>query len=203
MTKQHVGESSQDSESDTPGAAVLSDDDETPAQRGRGSRRGLLDSSPTRLGLVLGLGFVVALTALCGWLGHTANQARQDSHLRGLLVSVAKQGAVNLTTIDYEHAESDVQRILDSATGQFHDDFQDRSGPFVDVVKQAKSKSVGTVTEAGLQSLDGQQGQVLVSVTVKTTSSGKPEEQPRYWRMRMTVTQLDGDAKVSNVDFVP
>lgn len=162
-----------------------------------------VESSPLRLGRMVGLGIVVALIALCGWLGFQANQARQDAHLRALLVQVAKQGAVNLTTIDYEHADSDVQRILDSATGQFRDDFESRSAPFIDVVKQAKSRSVGTVTEAGLESLDGRQGQVLVSVTVNTTSNGKPDEQPRYWRMRITVAQQDGGAKVSNVDFVP
>ena len=49
----------------------------------------------------------------------------------------------------------------------------------------------------------GQQGRVLVSVTVKTVSSGKVEEQPRYWRMRVTVDQQAEGAKVSNVDFVP
>lgn len=160
-------------------------------------------SSPLRLGRIVGLSLVVVLAALCGWLGLQAYQARQDAHLRALLVQVAKQGAVNLTTIDYQHVESDVQRILDSATGPFRDDFQNRSAPFIDVVKQAKSRSVGTVTGAGLESLDGHQGQVLVSVTVNTTSNGVPEEQPRYWRMRITAAQLDGGAKVSNVEFVP
>ncbi len=183
---------------------------ESAARRGDGEAsigpaglRGLFGSSPLVLGRAIGLGIVLALTALCGWLGFQANQARQDAHLRALLVQVAKQGAVNLTTINYQHAEADVQRILDSATGQFRDDFQSRSAPFIDVVKQAKSRSVGTVTEAGLESLDGRQGQVLVSVTVNTTSNGSPEEQPRYWRMRITVAQQDGSAKVSNVDFVP
>lgn len=156
-----------------------------------------------KLGRIVGVSFVVALLALCGWLGYRANQARDDAHFRALLVQVAKQGAVNLTTIDFEHAESDVQRILDSATGEFHDDFQNRSAPFIDVVKQARSKSVGTVTEAGLESLDGGQGRVLVAVTVKTISNGKAEEQPRYWRMRMTVARDAGGAKVSNVEFVP
>lgn len=161
------------------------------------------DTSPIRLGRIVGVGFVVALVVLCGWLGYQTNQARHDAHFRALLVQVAKQGAVNLTTIDFEHAESDVQRILDSATGEFHDDFQNRSAPFIDVVKQAKSKSVGTVTEAGLESLDGGQGRVLVAVTVKTVSNGKAEEQPRYWRMRMTVAREGDGAKVSNVEFVP
>lgn len=164
---------------------------------------GTVDTSPLKLGRIVGISVVVALVVLCGWLGYQTNHARGDAHLRALLIQVAKQGAVNLTTIDFEHAESDVQRILDSATGEFHDDFQNRSAPFIEVVKQAKSKSVGTVTEAGLESVDGGQGRVLVSVTVKTVSNGKAEEQPRYWRMRMTVAREGDGAKVSNVDFVP
>lgn len=159
--------------------------------------------SALRLGLATGLGFVVALAALCGWLGYRAGQDRQQDQLRALLVQVAKQGAVNLTTIDYRHAEGDVQRIIDSATGPFRDDFQMRSAPFIDVVKKAKSTSVGTVTEAGLESIDATQGRVLVSVTVTTVSDGKAEEQPRYWRMRLTVDRQADGAKVSNVDFVP
>jgi Mce-associated membrane protein len=54
-----------------------------------------------------------------------------------------------LTAIDYTHVNADVQRILDSSTGRFRDDFQNRSQPFVDVVEQAQSKSEATVTAAG------------------------------------------------------
>jgi Mce-associated membrane protein len=119
------------------------------------------------------------------------------------LLQVVKQAAVNLTTIDFEHAEADVQRILDSATGQFFDEFNTRSAPFVEVVKKAQSKSSGTVTEAGLESVNGQEGQVLVAVSVTTTNRGTADEQPRYWRMRLTVTKPGEDAKVSKVEFVP
>lgn len=160
-------------------------------------------SSPLRLGRAVVIGFVAVLAAVCGWLGVQADRAHQDAQLRDVLVQVAKQGAVNLTTIDYQNAERDVQRILESATGQFRDDFQSRAAPFIDVVQQAKSRSVGTVTAAGLESLDGRQGRVLIAVTVTTTSEGNSEEQPRYWRMRITVAEQDGGAKVSNVDFVP
>jgi Mce-associated membrane protein len=159
--------------------------------------------SPTRLGLVAGICLVTVLIVLCGWLGYRVNQDSQENRLRATLIQVAKQAAVNLTTIDYLTAENDVQRIIDSATGQFADDFRARSTPFIDVVKQAKSQSVGTVTEAGLESVSGQQGRVLVSVTVKTISDGRVEEQPRYWRMRMTVSQQNDGAKVADVEFVP
>jgi Mce-associated membrane protein len=159
--------------------------------------------SPVRLATILGLVAVVALAALTGWLGFRAYESRKAADERNLFLQVGRQGALNLTTIDWEHADSDVQRILDSATGSFYDDFQNRSAPFVQVVKQAKSKSVGSVTEAGVESESGDEAQVLVAVTVKTSNAGAAEQEPRSWRMRITVQKMGDQAKVSNVEFVP
>lgn len=157
-----------------------------------------------RLATVAGLVTVASLCGLCGLLGYRLVQARNAEQFRHDLVEVAKQGAANLTTIDYQHADADVQRILDSSTGAFYDDFKARSGPFTDVVKKMKSTSVGTVTEAGVipDSVRGREGQVLVAVTVTTANDGAPEDQPRYWRMRLTVTKQGTETKVSNVEFV-
>jgi len=159
--------------------------------------------SPTRLAAALGLIMCVALAGLVGWLGVQAYQSHQRDQQRALFVQIARQGAVNLTTIDYTHADADVQRILDSATGTFYDDFAKRSQPFIDVVKQAKSTSQGTVTESGLASTERDTAQVLVAVTVNTSSAGAQEQQPRAWRMRISVQRLGDEAKVSNVEFVP
>ena len=159
--------------------------------------------SHVRLAMTVGLAAVVALAGLTGWLGYRAYQARQAEQLKQQLVQVGRQGAINLTTIDFQHADADVQRILDSATDAFYDDFAKRSQPFIEVVKQAQSKSTGTVTEAGLESMTGTEGQVLVAVTVQTSNRGAPEQQPRLWRMRLTVKKVGDDAKVSKVEFVP
>jgi Mce-associated membrane protein len=153
--------------------------------------------------LIGGLTVIVALGGVSAWLGFRVYQADHSAQSRVDFVRVGKEVAVDMTTIDYEQADSDVQRILDSAAGEFYDDFKNRSGPFIEVVKQAQSKSVGTVTEAGLESTNGQQGEVLVAVTVNSTSKGRPQQGPRYWRMRMTVSRYGNDLKVSKVAFVP
>ncbi len=108
--------------------------------------------SHVQLATLVGLVVVVVLAALTGWLGFRAYDSYKADEQRKLFLQVGRQGALNLTTIDWEHADADVQRILDSATGTFYDDFEQRSKPFVEVVKQAKSKSVGTISEAGLES---------------------------------------------------
>ncbi|ORB64401.1 Mce protein [Mycolicibacterium tusciae] len=159
--------------------------------------------SSVRLATIAGLVVVVLLAGLAGWTGYRGYQAYQGEKERQLFLQVGRQGAINLTTIDWQNAEADVQRVLDSATGTFYDDFQNRSAPFVQVVKQAQSKSVGTIAEAGLESASDNEAQVLVAVTVTTSNVGAPEQEPRAWRMRLTVQKVGDDAKVSNVEFVP
>ena len=169
---------------------------------GRGKRSAKPRMSHVRLATVLGLVTVVALAGLCGWLGWRAYEARKAADERSLFLQVGRQAALNLTTIDFEHADEDVQRVLDSSTGTFYDDFQARAQPFKEVVKQAKSKSVGTIAEAGVETETADGADVLVAVTVKTSNAGAAEQEPRAWRMRITVQKVGDEAKVSNVRFV-
>lgn len=152
--------------------------------------------------VVLGLAVVVALSGLLGWLGYEYQQQRQKQMLDGEFLEAARQGALNLTTIDWQRADADVQRIIDGAAGPFYDDFASRSQPFIDVVKQAQSVSVGTVTEAGLEDQTGDEAQALVAVSVQTSSSAGAEPVPRLWRMRVGVQKIDDQFKVSRVEFV-
>lgn len=115
---------------------------------------------------------------------------------------MARQGALNLTTIDWRHADADVRRILDSATGEFYNDFSKRSQPFIEVLQQAKATTVGTVTEAGLESQTADTAQALVAVSVQTTNAGEADPVPRVWRMRITVQKVGDQVKISNVGFV-
>lgn len=159
-------------------------------------------SNPGRA-TVLVLVVIIMLAALAGWFGYRAHQSQQVQAQRSQFIQTARQGALNLTTIDWQRADADVQRILDSATGQFYDDFDKRSKPFIELVKQAKSASVGTVTEAGLESETGDTAQVLVAVTVTTSYVGAPQPDPHAWRMRISVQRVGDQDKVSNVEFVP
>ncbi|WP_342743211.1 MULTISPECIES: hypothetical protein [Mycobacterium] len=43
---------------------------------------------------------------------------------------------------------------------------------------------------------------MLVAVTVKTSTAGAAEQQPRRWRMRISVQKVGDGATVSNVEFV-
>jgi Mce-associated membrane protein len=199
--------------SETPEAAAVTDgvtdvdednaDDDEEATDEEAAAPAKPRMSHLRLAMIAGVVAVVALAVLTGWLGFRTYQSHQTDEQQKLFLQVGRQGALNLTTIDFQHADADVQRILDSATGTFYDDFDKRSKPFIEVVKQAQSKSVGTIAEAGLESESDNGAQVLVAVTVKTSNAGAPEQAPRAWRMRISVQKVGDEAKVSNVEFVP
>jgi Mce-associated membrane protein len=186
-------------EPDTADAENLLDEDDVvdPIQP-RPARRHTL-----RLALTATTVAVVALGALLGWLGFRAHESSQTDQQRAVYLAAARQGALNLTTIRYTEVDADIKRILDSATGTFYDDFQKRSQPFVEVVKQSQSKSQGTVTESALESVNGDAAQALVSVAVTTSTAQAAQQQPRAWRMRISVQKMGDTAKVSNVEFVP
>jgi Mce-associated membrane protein len=171
-----------------------------PTRRRRRAARWRL--SRVGLALVAGAVAVATLAGLAGWLGYREYHKREAQAQRNLFIQTARQGAVNLTTISYTEIDADVQRILDSATGTFRDDFQQRSRPFIEVVKAAQSQSEGSITEAGLESVQGDSARVLVAVAVKSrTAAG--EQSPREWRMRIDVQAVGDGAKVSSVVFVP
>jgi Mce-associated membrane protein len=159
-------------------------------------------SAPWRA-MLLGLAVVVALTGLGGWFGLRVNHSHQAQVQRNLYLQVAKQGALNLTTIDWQHADADVHRILDGATGDFYDDFAKRSQPFIEVLKQAKAKTVGTISEAGLESETTDSGRALVILSVQTSNNGEAEQVPKEWRMRIDLQKIGDQVKVAKVGFVP
>jgi len=153
---------------------------------------------------VLFAGVIALLLAgvLTGWLGWRTYQSEQTERLHNIFLQAASQGALNLTTIDFAHADADIQRVLDGSMGTFYDDFQQRAAAFEDVVKKTQSKTEGTVTSAGIESISGDSARVLVAVSVKTSNLAAPQQHPRLWRMRIDVQRVGDRAKVTNVGFV-
>ena len=186
-----------------PDDVEQADEADDGTEDGARARRSRWSMAPPRLALTVGLVMAVALAALIGFLGFQARQGQRAADLRAMYVQTGRQGALNLTTIDWHHADADVQRILAMATGTFYDDFAQRAQPFVDVVKKVQSVSTGTVTASGLESSTDTDAQVLVAVSVLTTTNEAPQQSSRAWRMRLSVQRVGDDAKVSNVEFVP
>jgi Mce-associated membrane protein len=156
-----------------------------------------------RAAAYVGVGCVLTLSTLTGWLGWQAYRANHVEQRRVEFLQMGRQGALNLTTINWQQGESDVKRILESTTGPFHDDFQKRSASLIEAVTQAQSSTVGTIEEAGLESESETGAQALAAVSVQTTNAGVQDREPRHWRMRISIEKVGNVMKVSNVEFIP
>lgn len=129
----------------------------------------------------------------------TENQQREAAFIAG-----AKQGVLNMISLDFNKAKEDIQRVIDGSTGQFKDDFQQRANDFISVVTQSKSVTEGTVNAAALESINGNSAVVLVSATSQVTNSPPGKDvPPLVWRLRVTVAKVGGQYKMSKVEYVP
>ncbi|WP_160095542.1 hypothetical protein [Rhodococcus sp. T7] len=148
---------------------------------------------------------IVALIAAAVVLLLDQRSARERDDRRQAFVDTARQTVLNLTTIHPETAKADVDRIIAGASGQFLEEFQGREDPFVGVVQDANVTTEGEVIEAGVE--NGTEtsisANVLVAARTMVSSKEQPEPSPRDFRMRVTISDVDGKLTASKVEFVP
>ncbi len=126
-----------------------------------------------------------------------------EQQRRAELVTAARDGVVALLSIDYNRAKADVQHVIDLSTGSFRDEFSRGADDFVATAQQSKAVTVGTVKSAALEKDNGDTAVVLVASSSTVTNNSGAQQDPRAWRMSVTVAR-DGDQyKMSNVEFVP
>jgi Mce-associated membrane protein len=146
------------------------------------------------------IGAAVALTGLMLWQhSQVAAQRAWDS----AVVEAAGNGVVALLSIDHSRAKADVQRVLDLSTGAFRDDFAGRADDFIKTAEGSKAVTKGAVSASALDSADADNPVVLVAATSQVTNSGGARDDPRPWRMSVTMTRDADQWKMSNVEFVP
>ena len=146
------------------------------------------------------IGAALALTALMLWQHRTVSAQRAADER---FVEAARTGVTALLTIDHSHAKDDVARILDLSTGSFRDDFARRADDFIQTAEKSKAVTKGSISAAALESAEPDTAVVLVAAASQVTNLSGAKEDPRPWRMSVTVTR-DGDkVKMSDVEFVP
>jgi Mce-associated membrane protein len=146
---------------------------------------------------------ICAFVAASGYMMWNRHEVTERNQRAARFVAGAKQGVVNLTSMDFNKAKEDVQRVIDSSTGQFHDDFQARAKDFTTVVEQSKVVTQGTVNAAAVQTINGDFALVLVAATSHITNAAGAKDEPRNWRLKVTVKDDGGQYKMSNVEFIP
>ncbi|MEV0358259.1 hypothetical protein AB0H71_19640 [Nocardia sp. NPDC050697] len=200
---------SEDAADESGGAASAKEgaDEGRPAEESAGRVRrwrAALAANPRRTALRAAAVLVIAAAlATSGFLGFQHREAAARERGEAEFAAAAKQGVIALTTLDFTHAAADVQRVLDNSTGPFRDDFQNRSTDFTSVIEQSQVATEGTVNAVAVESMTDDSAVVLVAATSKVTNSGGAQQEPRAWRLSVTV-QREGDSmRMSKVEFVP
>lgn len=142
----------------------------------------------------------VTLTVLMlGQHGKVAAQRAGDRRF----VDAARDGIVALLSIEHTRARADVQRVLDLSTGQFHDDFARSADDFVKTAQDSQAVTKGSVNAAALEKVDGDQAVVLIAAVSEVSNVGGARQDPRPFRISVTVTRDGEECKMSDVEFVP
>jgi Mce-associated membrane protein len=158
-----------------------------------------------KLAVALTTAAVVAICALfgvSGWMGWHHHNVVQERQRAAAYIATARQGVVNLTSLDFNKAKEGVQHVLDSATGEFRDDFQKRAEDFESVVKDSKAVTEGSVTAAAVESMNNDSAVVLVLANERITNIAGAKDQPRTFRFRVSVVHDGDQLKLSKVEFV-
>ncbi|ETZ98916.1 virB8 family protein [Mycobacterium kansasii 824] len=119
--------------------------------------------------------------------------------------AAARQGVVTLTSLDFTNAKQGVQRILDNSTGTFRDDMAKVADDFIKVVEQSKVVEQGTVQAVAVDvdTMTDDSAVVLVASTSEVTNAAGARQDPRKFRLIVTITRDGDQLKMSKVEFVP
>ncbi len=99
-------------------------------------------------------------------------------------------------------ADADMQRILDSATGTFRDDFEARSGPFVEIASGMSRHPVAPSPRPASSPRPMTRARVLVAVSVRPLPALYPNKIHVAGAGASASRRLADDVKVSKLEFM-
>jgi Mce-associated membrane protein len=152
---------------------------------------------------------VVAVLAICALVTVTVlmilshQKADQQRQRVAEFAAAARQGVVTLMSIDFTKAKDDVQRIIDNSTGQFKQEFQSQADDMIKASEASKVVTTASVSSTAVQSISGDSAVVLVAARSEVTNTAGAKNDPRTWRLSVTVSRDGNQLKMSRVEFVP
>lgn len=167
------------------------------------SRRRWRFPRPAKITGVLAVAVSIALLAASGYMLWFRHQVEQEHQRRAEFSAAASQAVVTLMSIDSANANGNVAAIVANSTGQFKDDFQSAADDFIKAAQDSKSATKATARVAAVESMTPDSAVVLVTAATTVSNSAGTDQQPRNWRLSVTMVRDDGQIKLSKVEFVP
>ncbi|MHA7662780.1 hypothetical protein [Mycolicibacterium sp. HS_4_1] len=147
-----------------------------------------------------GLAFCIALGigGALSWNHQVAQTRLQQQHRAA---AAARQGVIDVMSLNFVNAEDDVSRILDNSTGRFRQDFQGQQYILVRQLIDAKVVTHVDVTGVGVQSATDDSAVVLVAATSQAANIKDPHPAPKRFRVVVTLAMDQGRLKISQLDY--
>ncbi len=141
---------------------------------------------------------VVAAVFLANRLGDVADEEAR----RQEILQTARQQGVNITTLDYQTVDQDLQRVLELSTGTFRKEFRAGTKDLTDLVVKNKAVSTGEVLEAGIVTADSDSARVLVVADSTVSNGASAQPQVRHYRMQLDMVRRGDRWLTSTLTFV-
>jgi Mce-associated membrane protein len=193
-----TAEATVDEPDETAGAAVDDVDEDAPAHKRRLHRPGLKGVAATLVVVM-----IAGLLGVTGWMLFEHRKATAERHQTAEYAAAARQGVVNLMSMDYTQAKESVQRVIDDSIGKFRNNFEDSSQDLIKALQDSKMVTKVTVNDTAVEAMDEETATVLVAATSRREGPNAPKEdqQPRVWRVVVTMQRDGGQIKMSDVEF--
>lgn len=175
-------------------------DSETPSDAGEKRRW-----RPKLATVLAGVAILVsgALMAASGYMIWFHQQTEREQQRRAEFAAAASQAAVTLMSIDSAKAEENVRQIIDNSTGQFKEDIESSADDLIRAAQDSKATTKATAKATAVQSMDADSAVVLVGTATTVSNSAGANQQPRNWRLSVTMVKDGEQIKMSKVEFVP
>ncbi|WP_213576637.1 hypothetical protein [Rhodococcus sp. USK13] len=199
---------------DKAAAAARAAAEDAENERGDDDASELLETLPTGRWSTRYRAAVAAAAAACLGAGALAVQTTLDHRATQRSVTAdtrvlafTEEAVARLLSTDTENAEAYVERVLADSTGDWRSEFEQRKSATIDTMRQAGNRTAGRTLEAGIEGRENETTTVLVSATAQTTPAmadpvAAPPPQIQQYQIRVGVTMVDDQPKLSSVGFV-
>jgi Mce-associated membrane protein len=149
-------------------------------------------------GLALALAVLITVSAILFRAGQTAGTLGQQD----VVVSTAKEVALDLSTISASDAPEHIERLTRQSTGEFQAQLGSYSQVFQAVLQEGNVKSAAKVTGAAVERMGTDSASVLVAVSAMVTNSQVLTGQHRNYRLAVQLQHVDQRWLASKVEQV-
>ncbi|MCK0439512.1 hypothetical protein MUG78_08560 [Gordonia alkaliphila] len=153
--------------------------------------------------LISGVVLLVAGIVLAALFAVGYQRIDRDRELRAEYATFARQVVVQMTTLNSENADAMYKLALEKTSGRAQQVFRDNMKQVTDLIREGDAVTNTTVLTDAVSKATEDEGTVLMVVGWESRSKdGKQEPLYQTFRYKVGLTRINGDVKVTDLEFV-